>query len=55
MIPFPGAQEREIRQARLKAEAKARADALPESLRDLDVAWIFETAARRQDNPKFRV
>lgn len=55
IIPFPGAQEREIRQARLKAEAKARADALPEALRDLDVAWIFETAAKRQNNPKFRL
>lgn len=55
VIPFPGAQERDIRQARLKAEAKARADALPDALRDLDVAWIFEAAVRRVDNQKFRL
>lgn len=55
IIPFPGTQEREIRQARLKAEAQARADALPESLRELEVAWIFETAAKRRNDPKFRI
>lgn len=54
IIPFPGSQEREIRKARLKAEAKARADALPDSIRELDVAWLFEEAARRQETPTNR-
>ncbi len=49
IIPFPGSQEREIRKARLKAEAKAKADALSPVLRELDVAWIYEEAARRQE------
>lgn len=49
VIPFPGSQEREIRKARLKAEAKAKAEALSPALRELDVAWIYEEAARRRD------
>ena len=49
IIPFPGSQEREIRKARLKAEAKAKADALSPALRELDVAWIYEEAARRRE------
>lgn len=49
IIPFPGSQEREIRKARLKAEAKAKADALSPVIRELDVAWIYEEAARRQE------
>ena len=53
-MPFPGSQEREIRKARLKAEAKARAEALPETLRELDVAWLFEEATRRQETPTNR-
>ena len=54
IIPFPGSQEREIRKARLRAEAKARAEALPETIRELDVAWLFEEAARRQESPANR-
>lgn len=48
IIPFPGQREREVRQARLKTEAAQRAAALPEALRELQVAWIFEEAARRE-------
>lgn len=47
VIPFPGAEERAARADRVRLEAKAKADALPETLRELEVAWIFEEAARR--------
>ena len=52
VIQFPGAEERAARADRVRLEAEARADALPETLRELQVAWIFEEAARRDAKAK---
>jgi len=48
IIQFPGNNARAAQDQRIKQEARARADALPPSLRELNVAWIFEAAARRE-------
>ena len=49
ILPFPkGGRDGETALTEAdKAAVQKRVDALPQTVRDLDVAWIFEETARR--------
>ena len=54
IIPFPTDRTGPAREKQLQADIDIRVEALPDAIRELDVAWIFKETERRKSKTRAR-